>query len=1286
MTEYVVPPGMPLSVFHNKYSRKNPDGSMQSYKQRITEVIDGNFLLDSDFDATEYYHTLKLAIAGIMPTSGRHLQHGDINQPNKKMELFTNCATAMFSFMLMRCLLQGSGVGRDYSSECCRVDWSNMPDVRLVLDEAHPDFRYDLFQGAMEPLRDARHKYDSESEKVRWFEVGDSREGWAKIIEILETAAWQEKHKDKLFIFDFSKVRAAGQPIMGMQGRPASGPISLMNAIAKVASTKSSGMKPWKQALFIDHYVAAAVQFGGVRRCLPAGTLVTTSRGAVPIEDVVIDDTIVTPRGRAPVTAVFDQGMQSTINIRHQFGRFECTAEHRMAVFDSLSTWTFKRAGELVPGDRLVFDSAGWDFPGETVLPLYESGEPRRAVTGAGGDTNSVMITIPELTPDVAWLLGFIQGNGYVGDKALGLSSNAFLPYGVKILAKAAEILTVFGLPLGETKAVTGENTLVLRTHSVHLVRYLAWLKAPKTTLTVPDCVRFGTREVRAGYLAGLFDADGSNNRPLQLLVSIYETFVEQVQQLYLSLGVLTQKTGGVRRESETWHPLYQVSTKGFENVEAINLLFEHQSVKLDYRIAPSQGGFTFPTSMVRRELKAHWITANANQTTARIRHNLNREFVALPLEVLALEPGRNVTTYDIEVDGLAQFTANGLVTHNSARMSVKNWRDRDVIEFIDIKRGGFLWSSNNSLLVDQEFWAKAAQPQPSHARRVFEAAVAASYWDATGEPGFINVDLMNTNKDGIEGITAENYISEITYPDLHPRTRDMIENVLGHVKKLEYPFLTNPCFSAGTLIVTDQGAEPIEDLIGRTVRVWDGTEWVEINNFRVTGKNQSMLRITLQDGSYVRVTPAHTMILESGDRVPAAELDVGQKLRLSNVTYDGNFQEKGVYLNDVKSHAGLVVSVEEDGIDEKVYCCTVPNTHQISLGIGIVTGQCGEIALSTWGGYCVIGDINLSQVKNVEDAEAAAYFMAKFLVRVNLMKSDYKAEVLRTNRIGVGLTGIHEFAWNMFGLTFHDMIEYYEAVFALPFDLEPLDYKAHHFWMFIDELRLVAMKGATELSEKLGLVIPHTVTTIKPSGTISKVMNCTEGVHLPALKYYLRWVQYKYNDADLQVLRERGYPIKDVSHRYPEYVVVGFPTKQPIVDLMGGDKVVTADETTPEQNYRWLMLLEHFWLGGRKENNQVSYTLKYDPSTVSYLQFMEMTLRYQPLIRCCSVMPQSDWKKSEEIYSYVPEQPISEYEYAELMNRINPVAHEGYDTEQLTCESGVCPIEEDVRHTGVTS
>ena len=336
---------------------------------------------------------------------------------------------------------------------------------------------------------------------------------------------------------------------------------------------------------------------------------------------------------------------------------------------------------------------------------------------------------------------------------------------------------------------------------------------------------------------------------------------------------------------------------------------------------------------------------------------------------------------------------------------------------------------------------------------------------------------------------------------------------------------------------------------------------------------------------------------------------------------------------------------------------------------------------MSVYGGYCVIADVNLSRVTDLDDALDAVRMTARFLIRVNLMDCEYAAEVARTNRIGVSLTGIHEFAWSMFGVTFRDMIRH------------GVDHKAGDephpkiaaFWEFIDQMRIAAEDEAAAFSAELGLSVPHTVACIKPSGTISKVLNCTEGAHLPALAYYLRWVQYKSDDPDLPILRERGYPVKDISARYSGHMAVGFPTRQPIIDLMG-DKVVTADEATVDEQYRFLRLLEQHWLGPDKRNNQISYTLKYDSSTTTYQGFMDMLLTHQPHVRCCSVMPQNDWRESEKVYGYVPEQPITSDEYASLMSLITPVEREGYDDDALACEGGACPIEFDQAKLSVVS
>lgn len=484
-----------------------------------------------------------------------------------------------------------------------------------------------------------------------------------------------------------------------------------------------------------------------------------------------------------------------------------------------------------------------------------------------------------------------------------------------------------------------------------------------------------------------------------------------------------------------------------------------------------------------------------------------------------------------------------------AARMSTKTWRDKSVLDFVNVKRDGGLWSSNNSVTVDEEFWryvkgdpgARGMEALAAHARQVFEAICSASYHDGTGEPGIINVDKLVSKDDGLELLFDGDYAESDRFK-LDDQTKEMTAALARVFSQKKYPMITNPC---------------------------------------------------------------------------------------------------------------------------------------------------GEIALSLIGGYCVIADVvpfhagrmraeipgammtrdGLREWDN--DAEEAFRVTARALIRTNTMNCLYSKEVKRTNRIGVGITGFHEYAWSRFGYGWKDLVD--EA-------------KSIDFWRTLSRFSNAVVDEAVKYSALLGLATPHTALTMKPAGTTSKLFGLTEGAHLATMRHYLRWVQYRSDDPLLAEFRRRGYPVRDLVS-YTGTTIVGFPTVPLIATLGMGDKLVTASEATPEEQYEFLRLLEKWWINGHEEavrggdlcvgghsmGNQVSYTLKYKPELVGYENFREAMIDGQSTIRACSVMPHGDMTK----YEYQPEEPVSIERFNEIVAAINAggAVKEDIGLEHVDCAGGACPI-----------
>ena len=357
-----------------------------------------------------------------------------------------------------------------------------------------------------------------------------------------------------------------------------------------------------------------------------------------------------------------------------------------------------------------------------------------------------------------------------------------------------------------------------------------------------------------------------------------------------------------------------------------------------------------------------------------------------------------------------------------------------------------------------------------------------------------------------------------------------------------------------------------------------------------------------------------------------------------------------------------------------------------------VTTNPCGEIALHVTGGYCVIADfapllacpLPLDAFAPGGAPEAAAVLWdarvedavrlgVRFLLRANRMDALYGEEVVRTNRIGIGPTGLHEWAWMRFGLAFRDLLD----------DASPARDRAAPFWAMLDRLSAAAKQEAAAYAASLGQRRPTTVTTVKPAGTTSKLFGLTEGAHLPARRHYLRWVQFKGtrdasgawepgSDPLLADYAARGYPLRALTS-FPGMTIVGFPTV-PLIERLGiGPAGVTAHEASPAEQYQWLRLLERHWIGA-EQGNQISYTLKIFTDRHDLAAFRDIVLSEQPRVRCCAILPSRPEQSLG--YEYLPEEEVTQEAFAAIVAAITEdAAEEAIDLEHLRCESGVCPI-----------
>jgi len=196
-----------------------------------------------------------------------------------------------------------------------------------------------------------------------------------------------------------------------------------------------------------------------------------------------------------------------------------------------------------------------------------------------------------------------------------------------------------------------------------------------------------------------------------------------------------------------------------------------------------------------------------------------------------------------------------------------------------------------------------------------------------------------------------------------------------------------------------------------------------------------------------------------------------------------------------------------------------------------------------------------------------------------------------------------------------------------------------------LEHLRSIAVSTNAEWAKRLGIPASTAISCVKPSGTVSQLVNSASGIHSRHSPYYIRTVRGDNKDPLTQFMMDQGIPHEPDVMKPDQTTVFSFPQKAP------DGAVCTKDTTAIDQLKMWLMYQRH-WC-----EHKPSVTINVRPdewlsvgafvyehfdemSGVSFLPFHEHTYQQAPYQDCSktdydtllSCMPSSiDWEKLSE-------------------------------------------------------
>ena len=444
-------------------------------------------------------------------------------------------------------------------------------------------------------------------------------------------------------------------------------------------------------------------------------------------------------------------------------------------------------------------------------------------------------------------------------------------------------------------------------------------------------------------------------------------------------------------------------------------------------------------------------------------------------------------------------------------------------------------------------------------------------------------------------------------------------------------------------------GPEPLESLFNFSVTIFQNAAGRKLSSIEAHDIICKIAEIVVVGG--VRRSALISLSNLSDDRMRAAKSgqwwnEQGQRALANNSACYQEKPEIGIYMDEWKSlydsksgERGIFNRISAQKQAEK-------NGRRESEHL-FGTNPCSEIILRNRE-FCNLSEVVIrstdtkeSLLEKVRLATILGTFQAT-LVNFKYVSSLWKKNCEEERLLGVSLTGI--------------------------MDCKLTNGKDAGLEKLLNELREQAIKINEEFAKKIGINKSVAITCVKPSGTVSQLVNAASGIHARHNPYYVRRIRGDTKDPLTRMMIDIGFPVEDDVMNPSHTSVFSFPMK---VDQ---GAVFRADMAALEQLELWLIYQKH-WC---EHKPSVTISVKED----EWLEVGAWVYKHFDYMSGVSFLP-----FSEHTYKQAPYQDCKKEEYEILLNKMPKnvewdklTEYEKTDmtigVQELACSAGFCEIQ----------